>query len=211
MAKPRLSTMRREGPLALLIFVGLSLIITLANAQYSGVTTSCGSLQFTPAELENNSTMYFSAVVNDISSFEFRLIAGDDKPIGWKELYDVDEDDDFLVNYDCFVASTADETACGNTYIAAGETTGNYQFRELKIGFQKCDDWSSVTHSTDLRLEFFYRPTTFLSVSAPVPVCGGLKAVVPTAFCNRESGVHALPISLGLFISLLVAFTISLA
>ena len=189
----------------LLSFIGLFSSIQHTAAQYTGVTTGCGSLTFTPSELEGNSTMYFTAVVNDISSFEFRLIAADDKPIGWKELYDVDEDDDFLINYDCFVASTTDGAACGNSYVAIGETTGNYQFRVLKIGFQKCEGWSAATHSTDLRLDLLYRPTTMLSVSIPAPACGSLEAVVPTEFCNREGGAAALPVVVSLAVIAFVA------
>lgn len=152
--------------------------------------------------------MYFTAVVNDIASFEFRLVAQDDKPIGWKELFDVDEDDDAQVNYDCFVASTTDGTACGNTYVAAGETTGNYQNRVLKMGYQKCDGWSAATHSTDLRLDLYYRPTTMLSVSVPLPVCGSLTSVVPTAFCDRD-GVSAVSTMVSLLVIGFVATLLS--
>eukprot|EP00744_Colponema_vietnamica_P016562 GILI01023245.1.p1 GENE.GILI01023245.1~~GILI01023245.1.p1 ORF type:complete len:199 (-),score=33.84 GILI01023245.1:118-714(-) len=194
----------------ILCAITVAIAAQVARAQYSGVTTSCGSLTITGAELEANSTMFFTSVVNDVMSFEFRMISLDGKPLGWKELYDVDEDDDFLINYDCFVPSSTDNTACGNTYIAAGETIGNYQNRVLKIGFQKCDGWNSADFSTSVRLDHYYRPTTMLSVSVPLPVCGSLSSVVPTAFCPREGGVSAVSVAAAAMLLAIVGLTLAL-
>ena len=171
---------------AKVIFAVLVLVCT-SVAQKSPVTTLCA-----PAILWDGSggslgpykVRYFQATVNDIAAFEFRLVARDGKPLGWVELYDYDADDETGINYDCFVAETADINACENVYVAGGDIAPNFENRVIKFGFQKCPQWSQTTHSLDMSLELYYRPTA--GNMATLPTCTGFMEVSPTSYCLRS-------------------------
>eukprot|EP00164_Ancoracysta_twista_P023253 GFYU01043394.1.p1 GENE.GFYU01043394.1~~GFYU01043394.1.p1 ORF type:complete len:212 (-),score=21.72 GFYU01043394.1:70-681(-) len=174
-----------------------------ASAQYSHAVLDCSPNELILPINSTESTMYFSAAVNDIMSFEFQLTPVDGRPLGWMELYDFDEDDDTQVNYDCYVASTTSTGACENVYLAVGETSPQYINRNIKVGFQKCPHWDASVHSAQIKVAMKY---VEVELSTPtLPVCTGVTHITPTEFCNREGGASAVFTTAAMWLLVFVA------
>lgn len=170
--------------------VVIALAAACVSAQFSSVTTLCGELAFTPGV----SKAYYTAAVSEISEFEYRLIANDGLPLGYKELYDFDEDDETGTNYDCYVETTIDDTTCPNTYLAGGYVQPTFPAREIKFGFEACATSSrpAVT-SSNITLQLWYRPTPSSDLTLK-GTCSMPTEAEPTTFCARDtaSSVSAL-------------------
>ena len=163
------------------VAVLMALVVGCTLAQYSSVTKLCGSFPFSTA----SSKVYYQATIKDISEFEYRVISHDGQPLMMKEIYDFDEDDETGTNYDCFVESTTDDTACVNNYIASLPT---FPARTVKFGFQSCG--STISRSENATIELWYRPTPS-SDRTVVGSCASFQKATPTTFCNRNGASAA--------------------
>ena len=194
-----------SAALLLAVVVVVGILTATTNAQYPAASVPCSpaQLNWTLVNITGVTNKYFTATVNDITEFEFRLIALDGLPLGWKELYDLDEDDDSGINYDCFVQTTTDDSACTNTYIAAGQVIPNFENRQIKFGFEKCPEWNAATHSTNIAIQLWHRPT--IGNLPTIPVCAAFTEATPTAYCNRDA---ASAVQFGALTTILGAFVI---
>jgi hypothetical protein len=181
---------------AMLARVLLSVVVAIgARAQFAPVTFECGnntlgSDGIVPTTLLEEPVMYFTFRAQALQLFEYRLIARDSRPLGWKEAYDFDAGDEDGANFQCFVDNTTDDTSCPNTYLANGQTLLIYDATDVNFGFQKCDDYDVRVHSQDVTLKVFARPIP-KDVTPPglKNECQGLTSIVPTLpqYCNATA------------------------
>jgi len=177
----------------------MAAVATVATAQFSSVTVECGNNTLgadgrVPATLLGESLMYFTFRASALMSFEYRMVALDRKPLGWKEAYDYDEGSDDSANFECFVSNTTDDTTCPNAYLANGQTLLIYDRVNVNFGFQKCDGYNPAVHSQQVTLKVYARPID-KDVIPPgmANMCEGLAPVVPlpSQMCTAQARAAA--------------------